>query len=79
MIHLISLYVFFNMVGVGGQMEKFNIEVYGHLQNTCPIVTKSSRKLPDHSYTTHAKFERDRGQSVEIQAKNACRTQTSKK
>ena len=31
MLNLVSLYVAFNMVGVGGQMAKFNIEVYGQL------------------------------------------------
>ena len=31
MLNLVSLYVAYNMVGVGGQMAKFNIEVYGQL------------------------------------------------
>ena len=31
MLNLVSLYVVFTIVGVGGQMTKFNIEVYGQL------------------------------------------------
>ena len=31
MLNLVSFYALFNMVGVGGQIPKFNIEVYGQL------------------------------------------------
>ena len=30
-VNLVSFYALLNMVGVGGQMAKFNIEVYGQL------------------------------------------------
>ena len=68
-------YTPFNMVGVGGQMAKFNIEVYGQLYE---ILVQSSpnfkHMLPDHTYITHTQFERNRVKTGEIQAKNACRT-----
>ena len=41
MLNLVSLYVVFNMVGVGGQMAKFNIKVYGQLYE---ILVQSSPK-----------------------------------
>ena len=48
------------------------------MRNNYPIFTKLKHSLLVYLCISHTKFERDRVKTVEIQARNACRTRNSK-